>query len=294
MMHSASRAASAALRPHKRAVIDERTTSRTLIGLADELYAVADLLVSSPRLRRSLGDPASDADGRAALLAGLLKGKVGPGTIAISKAAVSQRWSSPWDLTDALETAGDDALFAAAERDDLLEEVVDELFRFERILDASSDLTTLLDEAPIDPNRRVGLLDDVLGNKVRAVTKGLLDHAVRSQRKRSITLAIDDLLEEAARRQHQSMARVIAAVDLTREQSRRLAKALSDRYGRPISVRTAVVPAVRGGLVIRVGDEVIDASVASRLISARVEFAEKAARADITTRTRQGNDQWQS
>jgi F-type H+-transporting ATPase subunit delta len=290
MMHSASRAASAALRPHKRAVMDPLTGSGELISLADELYAVADLLVAQPRLRRSLGDPATDAEGRAALVGNLLAGKVGPGTIEIAKAAVSQRWSSPWDLADALETSGDDALFAAAERDDQLEDVVDELFRFERILDASSELTTLLDEAPIDPARRVALLDDVLARKVRPTTKALLEQAVRSQRKRSITLAIDALLEEAAARQHQSMARVISAVDLTRDQCHRLTTALSERYGRPISVRTAVVPAVRGGLVIRVGDEVIDASVASRLISAGIQFAEKASRADITTRTRQGNN----
>jgi F-type H+-transporting ATPase subunit delta len=44
-------------------------------------------------------------------------------------------------------------------------------------------------------------------------------------------------------------------------------------YGRPIHVRTAVDPAVRGGLVVRVGDEVIDGTVASRLAAARSALA---------------------
>jgi F-type H+-transporting ATPase subunit delta len=44
---------------------------------------------------------------------------------------------------------------------------------------------------------------------------------------------------------------------------------LSEMYGRAISVRTAVDPAVLGGLVVRVGDEVIDGSVATRLSRAR-------------------------
>ena len=44
-------------------------------------------------------------------------------------------------------------------------------------------------------------------------------------------------------------------------------------YGRPIDIRTAVDPTVRGGVVIRVGDEVIDGSIAARLASARTALA---------------------
>ena len=44
-------------------------------------------------------------------------------------------------------------------------------------------------------------------------------------------------------------------------------------YGRSIEVRWALEPSVRGGLVVRVGDEVIDGSVASRLSRVRTAFA---------------------
>jgi F-type H+-transporting ATPase subunit delta len=40
-------------------------------------------------------------------------------------------------------------------------------------------------------------------------------------------------------------------------------------YGRPINVRSAVDPDIRGGLLVRVGDEVIDGTVAGRLAAAR-------------------------
>lgn len=288
MMRSASRAASVAVRRDKRAAITRQSSTDALLGLAAELYDVADVLVEQPRLRRMLADPASDPDARAGLLSAVTGSKIGPAAAEIGEAIVRQRWSSPWDMTDALETAGNDAMFAAAEREGTIDDVVDQLFRFERVLDANSELTTLLDEAVVDPARRAALLDEVLGDTVQPITKALLEHALRSQRKRSLTLAIDDLLEEAAARQEQSLARVISAVPLTREQSDRLAGSLSDIYARPITVRSAVVPAVRGGLVIRIGDEVIDGSVASRLIAARTGLAARASKADITTRTRQG------
>jgi F-type H+-transporting ATPase subunit delta len=288
MMRSASRLAAEQVRARKRPAIERERSAGGLVTLASELYSVADVLVDNPRLRRALGDPATPAEGRAKLIGDLLGSQVSASAREIAEAVVSERWSSPWDMTDALETAGDDALFEAAERDQVLDRVVDELFRFERILDSQSELTVLLDEKPVEPARRAELLHTVLGGKAHEITCSLLEHAVRSQRKQTLTLAIDDLLEEAAARQHQSMARVISAVELTREQTAELTRTLSEMYGRPITIRTAVAPAVRGGLIIRIGDEVIDGSVEARLASAQRAMSTQASRQSIESRTRQG------
>jgi F-type H+-transporting ATPase subunit delta len=86
-------------------------------------------------------------------------------------------------------------------------------------------------------------------------------------------LAIDDLLEEAAARRAESTARVLSAVELSTEQLDRLTSALGQVYGRAMTVRAATDPAVRGGLVVRVGNEVIDGSVATRLLTARSALA---------------------
>ena len=190
------------------------------------------------------------------------------------QAAAEQRWSSPWDLLDSFETAGNEVLVAAAENEGVMDRVEDELFRFERILDAESDLSVLLDEAERAPTRRRReLLARVLGGKVHPLTQALLDHAVASQRKRSIILAIDDLIQAAAARRERSVARVASATELSDQQQRDLAQALTELYGRAIEVRCSIDPSVRGGLVVRIGDELIDGSVASRLNQARAAFA---------------------
>ncbi|SHF67158.1 F-type H+-transporting ATPase subunit delta [Jatrophihabitans endophyticus] len=273
MMRSASRQALAAVQEHQRSVVGDQASADTLTTLAEELYAVAGLLVAQPRLRRTLGDPATDPDGRAEFVGRLLQGKIGDQTLDVAREAVRQRWSTPFDLTDAIEGAGDDALFAAAEQGGELTRVEDELFRFERVLQADGELTGLLDEFTADPARRNELLGTLLEGKVSSVTLALLRHAVTSERKRSIVLAIDDLLEQAAARQERSVARVVSAVELTDAQTERLASALSDTYGRRISVRSAVDPSLRGGLVVRIGDEVIDGSIATRLAGARAMLA---------------------
>jgi F-type H+-transporting ATPase subunit delta len=273
MMRSASREAAANLRRRRQDVLGDESSAEVLTALSGELYSIAALLVGQPRLRRTVADPATDPQARAELVGGLLAGKVSPAAAEIAKAAAAQRWSSPWDLTDAIESAGDDTLFPAAERLGVLDRVEDELFRFERVLDAEGQFATLLDEASADPTRRVALLDRVVGGKVHDVTRALLEHAVRSDRKRSVALAIDDLLEAAAARQERSVSRVISAVELSDAQQGRLVSALSRLYGRPISIRTAIDPGVRGGLVVRVGDELIDGSIAARITEARTALA---------------------
>ncbi|MGI8666324.1 MAG: F0F1 ATP synthase subunit delta [Jatrophihabitans sp.] len=272
-MHAASREALTALRERLEAVTGRFSTSDGLSGLSQELYAVAEVLNGQPRLRRALADPSTSATGRADLAGRLLEGKVGASALQIVREAVSLRWSASWDLVDSLELIADEALFSAAEQDGIADRIEDELFRFERILDAQSELTVLLDEASATADRRVALLDSVLGDKVHPITRQLLSHAVSSRRKHTVSFAIDELLEAASRRRNRSVARVVSAVELTTEQQSRLTAALTELYHRPISVRIALDPMVRGGLVVHIGDEVIDGSVAARLTQARSALA---------------------
>ena len=273
MMHAASRQALRTLRQRLDPVTVRPAGAQSLVDLARELAAVAELLTKQPRLRRVVADPSTEPDRRADLMARLLTGKVGGNTLQLVREAAALRWSTPWDLVDALELIGADVLLAAAENDGVLDQVEDELFRFERILDAYSDLAALLDEATVPADRRIALLDEVLGGKVHQITRELLAHAVASPRRRAMSFAIDDLLTAAAARRERSIAKVISAVPLTEEQENRLAEALAEQYHRAISVRVAIEPRIRGGLVVRIGDEVIDGSVASRLTEIRRALA---------------------
>jgi F-type H+-transporting ATPase subunit delta len=272
-MHAASRQAQHTLRQRLDQVAGRQAQADGLIELARELVAVAELLSRQPRLRRMLADPSTEADRRSDLVARLLTGKVAGNAVQLVREAVRLRWSSPWDMVDALELFAADVLLAAAENAGVLDQVEDELFRFERILDGYSDLAALLDEGVVPATRRLELLDQLVGGKVHPITRELLAHAVASPRRRAMSFAIDDLLTAAAARRDRSIAKVISAIPLTDAQENRLAEVLTEQYQRPISVRVAIEPEVRGGLVVRIGDEVIDGSVASRLTEVRRALA---------------------
>jgi F-type H+-transporting ATPase subunit delta len=86
-------------------------------------------------------------------------------------------------------------------------------------------------------------------------------------------VAVERLSEAASRRRGQSVARVTSAVALTPAQEERLTAVLSRLYGRTIGLQVTVDPDVLGGLVVQVGDEVVDGSVAHRLEAARRRLA---------------------
>jgi F-type H+-transporting ATPase subunit delta len=91
---------------------------------------------------------------------------------------------------------------------------------------------------------------------------------VRTARGRSLDQLVEQLAELAAARRERSVAQVTAAAPLSAQQEERLAQVLTRIYGRTISVQVDVDPELVGGLVVRVGDEVIDGSVASKLAKA--------------------------
>ena len=240
-----------------------------LARMADELFATVALLDGQPGLRRALADPAADPDRRAALLERLLGDKVGDSTLRLLRPLVRSRWSRPGHLADAAELLGRRAALGVAERSGTLDEVEDQLFRFGRILDAQPRLRQQLEDRSGAAERRVGLLDRLIGGKVDPTTLRVLDQAVRSPRGRTLENAVGELVELAAARRERYVAYVTAPAALTEQQEQRLAATLGRIYGRTVSLQVAVEPELLGGLVVRINDEVIDGSVLSRLSAVR-------------------------
>ncbi|GAA1274595.1 hypothetical protein GCM10009609_42180 [Pseudonocardia aurantiaca] len=237
--------------------------------LGDELFAVTRLLVEQRPLRRLLADPSTPELARTGLLERVLGKKVSAPTLEMAKALVASRWSQVGDLVVAFESIARQALLAAAEKDGSLDNVEDELFRFGRVLNREPQLATLLADTNTPADKRVELLDRLIEGKVSPITAALLRHTVRLPRARHLDVVCEELAELAAARRDRSVARVTTSVALTSEQEQKLTDTLSKLYGRSISLQVELDPRLLGGLVVRVGGEVIDGSVARKLADAR-------------------------
>jgi F-type H+-transporting ATPase subunit delta len=241
------------------------TSAGDLTGLADELFAVARLLDGQLTLRRSLSDPAGKPEERAALANRLFASRLSPAALDLVENVARQRWSRPPDLVEAFMALATEASLDAAEVRGELDDVEDELFRFGRIVSSDRELARILSDRKAPMEGKAALLDGLLARKVSPVTQQLVRNVLTGPHVGHAENAIERLSEVASRRRGQSVARVTTAVPLTPEQEQRLTDVLGRIYGRTVGLQVTVDPSVLGGLVVQVGDEVIDGSIAHRL-----------------------------
>lgn len=240
--------------------------------LSEELAAASRLLHRERVLRRHLADSSTSADARQELVTRLFGEQVGGPALDTLRTVVGVRWSRSLDLLNTVELLARVPLFVRAERAGSADEIEDELFRFGRILESEPRLASLLTDVAVPSQQRDQLLDNVIADKVRPVTRDLIAQVIASPRGRQLDDVVEEVAELAAARREESVAHVRAAAALTADQEQRLGAVLSRIYGRHVMVRVDVDPDVVGGLVIRVGDEVIDGSVAAKLERARHEL----------------------
>jgi len=242
-----------------------------LTALADDLAAVAKLLITESTLTKHLAEPADSAAAKVALVDKLLTGKIGEPALKLIRTAGSQRWSTEANLVDGIEHIARLALLQRASAAGEVDEVEDQLFQFGRVLDAEPRLSALLSDYTTDAAGRIALLDKVVGtgSSANGTAAALLSQTIGLLRGERADEAVIDLAELAVARRGEVVAHVSAAADLTDAQRDRLATVLTRIYGHPVSVQLHVDPELLGGLSITVGDEVIDGSIASRLAAAQ-------------------------
>jgi F-type H+-transporting ATPase subunit delta len=237
--------------------------------LAGELFAVSDLLHAETGLRRALGDPGSAAPGRIGLLERLLAGKVSDAALEVLRPLVASRWSRAKDLETAVDTLGLEAELASAEAQGQLENVEDELFRFGRIVEGDAQLSLALSDLSVPMTRKRGLIERLLADRATGVTVRLVQRAaVLAERGRTLDRVLDELVVLAAERRQRKVAIVQVARPLDAVQTERLRTALNRAFGGEVQMQIEVDPEVLGGMVVKVGDEVVDGSVARRLAEA--------------------------
>ncbi|MBC9729022.1 F0F1 ATP synthase subunit delta [Streptomyces sp. TRM68367] len=261
--HGASREALAAARERVDALTD--STSVDAGRLADELAAVTALLDREVSLRRVLTDPAQAGEAKAELVQRLLAGQVGGEATDLLSGMVRSRWSQSRDLVDALEELANIADFTAAQRSGTLDDVEDELFRFARIVSSSIGLRAALTDRKATTSAKSELLRSLLGGRAAVVTERLVTRLVTAPRGRSLEAGLESLSRLAAERRDRTVAVVTSAVPLSDPQKQRLGAALAKLYGRRMHLNLDVDPEVVGGIRVRVGDELINGSIADRI-----------------------------
>jgi F-type H+-transporting ATPase subunit delta len=157
------------------------------------------------------------------------------------------------------------ATLEVARTEGMLGEVEDDLFRFARVFEGSDDLRMALTDPLLPAERRMAVVEELMGGKALNVSAALASFVVGIGRAAELPAIVDRFVELAAAEREHEVAEVRTAVALSDDQRARLARALSEATGKQVEVKVIVDESVLGGLVARIGDTVIDGTIRHRL-----------------------------
>lgn len=144
-------------------------------------------------------------------------------------------------------------------------EASDELFRFARVFEANDALRDALVDPSLPIERRLAVIEELLGPTALTVTTAVVMFIVAAGRASDLPAIIDRFIELAAAARQKAVAEVRSAIPLDDATVSQLASALSRATGKQVEVKVVVDEKVLGGLVARIGDTVIDGTVRHRL-----------------------------
>jgi F-type H+-transporting ATPase subunit delta len=238
---------------------------------ADELPAFARLLRGEPRLRLALTDITVTGQVKRELLRSLLENRIDAVTLEVIS-LLADHSLSPDELTRAADDMAVRGLLAGAEASGALEDVEDQLFRFARVIDGSVELRSALTDPTLPEEVPRKVIDDLLSDRVRPETLELVRFALETRGTRDPSDVLTWLVDAAAARRGRVVVEARTAVPIDVQRRARLIEALTRVVGRPVKLEVVVDSTVRGGVVARVGDELIDGSVRRMLERALEEL----------------------
>ena len=254
-----------------RAALDSKlkdSSHPAAIEFAADLFTVLTVLSSSVGVRRALTDNSRDASSKAELISNLFGKNIGAPAQALIASAASLRWSSPAELADAIEQLAVEAEASAAEKNNELEKLEDQLFDFTRVLIANPDLRQALNTSADSDAGKVALLEAVVKSKYANSTINLLRRVVVLRRGRSIDSTLTTYSHYVSTRKDRLVAHIKSAIALSDAQRSKLVAALTKQMGKEVHVNIEIDPKVLGGISIRYADDVIDGTVFNRLAEA--------------------------
>lgn len=169
------------------------------------------------------------------------------------------------------------ALMAAAEEQKKTEAVAADVSLLGGLTAGSRDLRMLLASPIVSIARKRAALHALLGARVQPMTLSFVDLLTTKQREALLPEIVEQFGVLRDERLGIVSVDVTAAVDLTAEQQRALTQALERHTQKKVRVTTLKDPSVKGGLRIRIGDTVLDATVTHKPERLHARFLQGAA-----------------
>jgi len=140
-------------------------------------------------------------------------------------------------------------------------------------LAADPALLADLNNGELDFAKRQARLNAILPSTARTDVRNFLYTLLREGHLALLDAVIADLTRMVAQRSAVQVAHVTSAMPLTPDEQEALRQRVHARYGSEVELDFHVDPSILGGIILQVGDKVIDGSIAGRLTTLHERLA---------------------
>lgn len=159
-----------------------------------------------------------------------------------------------------------DALFELAVEENLTDSLTEEILMVQTVLKENSDLEKILNHPEIPKQKKIEVIEDVFKGRISDALTGFLRIVVTKGRYKNLPDIFAYFIARVKEYKKIGVAEVISAVPLNENQKKKIEKRLLEttRY-ETMEIDYKVDESKIGGLMIRIGDRVVDSTLRSRL-----------------------------
>ena len=167
------------------------------------------------------------------------------------------------------------ALFDIAQGDKSLDVVEQGLVSISNLASESADFSRFLRSPVISAEAKSGAVAAILGKaQVNPTVANFVRVVAANGRLFALPQIIKSFRDLAAKERGEVSADVTSAVPLTRAQLASLATTLKARIGKTVTLNEHVDPSLIGGLQVKVGSQMIDSSLKTKLTAMKIAMKE--------------------
>lgn len=167
------------------------------------------------------------------------------------------------------------ALLNAAQKSNVVDQVESDLGLVSYVFESEPNLFKVISSPAISRERKKAILEDIFGGKIHPLTQSFLNLLVEKGREEILSAIEPEYVELADSFRGVVKVEVTAAVELLAEEKERLARKLSEITGKKIVLLTQVDPSIIGGLIVKIGDTLVDGSIRFQLATIRERLVGK-------------------
>ena len=159
-----------------------------------------------------------------------------------------------------------DALFELAVEKDKVDVLLEEIEQLQEVLSKNDEFGRLMNHPKIIKEEKIQVAKDVFEGRISEELLGFLTIVITKDRYKDIDAILDYFVAEVKRYKGIGIATVTTAVPLKEEQCKKIEQKLLDttEYTK-MEMHYQLDESLIGGMVVRIGDRVVDSSIKTKL-----------------------------